>query len=145
VPEAGSACAPAGAGCGYSLQPNACGATDCNCLAGAWSCGPTCPIFDAGADGGWQRCMSDTDCGPSFACAYSVARSCTAVGVCLPVVVCAGNGKQPSYCGCDGGGFVRRCDLPAGYAQAPVLSGAYPPCSTGDAGSTSDAADASTE
>lgn len=140
APEAGTACNPSGLECGYSLQPNPCGAANCNCQGGVWSCGPTCALSgDASVDAGWQRCGSDGDCGPNYACAYSIARSCTAVGVCLPLASCGGAGKQPTYCGCDGGAFVRRCDLPWGYSQAPVLSGVYPPCVRPDAG------DASTE
>jgi hypothetical protein len=48
VPQTGSACTAAGAYCGYSNQPNPCGADNCYCQGGAWTCGPTC-IFDAGA------------------------------------------------------------------------------------------------
>jgi hypothetical protein len=47
LPESGSACTAAGAYCGYSNQPNPCGADNCYCQGGAWSCGPTC-IFEAG-------------------------------------------------------------------------------------------------
>src|SRR5580658_6263852 len=47
VPQNGSACTAAGAYCGYSNQPNPCGADNCYCQGGAWSCGPTC-VFDAG-------------------------------------------------------------------------------------------------
>lgn len=105
--------------------------------------GDAAPIDAAG-----QPCRSDGDCGPNYACAYAIVLSCAAAGVCVQVTPCGGSGKQPTYCGCDGGGFVRRCDLPGGYSQAPVFSGAYPPCSpvdSGDASSEGDAADASAE
>jgi hypothetical protein len=103
---------------------------------------------DAPTNAAGQPCRSDGDCGPNYACAYAIVLSCTAAGVCVRVTPCGGSGKQPTYCGCDGGGFVRSCGLPSGYSQAPVFFGAYPPCSpldSGDASSEGDAADAGAE
>jgi len=50
LPKAGGACTPAGAECGYSNIANGCGAADCYCQGGAWSCGPTC-VTEAGLSG----------------------------------------------------------------------------------------------
>ncbi len=64
---------------------------------------------------------------------------------------CGGAGRQPTYCGCDGGGVLGTCDLP-GYVTGPVQSlcaidgggswsaacvpcGAGGPCICSDAGS----------
>ena len=48
VPQSGSACTAAGATCGYVTSASACdGSMDCYCQGGAWSCGPTCALFDA--------------------------------------------------------------------------------------------------
>ena len=47
LPQTGSACTPEGAYCGYVTSTNACGADNCYCKAGAWSCGPSCIIGDA--------------------------------------------------------------------------------------------------
>jgi hypothetical protein len=149
LPQTGSACTPEGAECGYATSTNTCGADNCYCQSGTWSCEPSCIILmeDAGADAAGLVCRSDSDCRPNYACAYPVNESCAAAGVCVPVTACGGAGKQPTYCGCDGGGFVRRCDLPGGYSQAPVLSSAYPPCtaSGGDASAEGHVADASIE
>lgn len=43
--------------CSYSGQPNPCGASECNCQRGAWSCGPTC-VIEAG-DGNADATSSD--------------------------------------------------------------------------------------
>jgi hypothetical protein len=112
-------------------------------VVGACSSGSDAPTIAAG-----QPCRSDGDCGPNYACAYAIVQSCTAAGVCVRVTPCGGSGKQQAYCGCDGGGLVRSCELPGGYSQAPVFSGAYPPCSPLDSGGASsevDAADAGAE
>jgi hypothetical protein len=87
LPETGSTCTAAGAYCGYTTMTNACGAANCYCQGGAWSCGPTCIIdasFDASADAeSVVACTSVDDCvsnGPvgstvfcclDKACAYS--------------------------------------------------------------------------
>jgi hypothetical protein len=39
--------------CGYTTSTNSCGADNCYCQNGTWSCGPTCSILlDAAADSG---------------------------------------------------------------------------------------------
>ena len=52
LPETASACGPEGAECGYVTSTNSCGAANCDCRSGTWSCGPSCAIAtdDAGAD-----------------------------------------------------------------------------------------------
>jgi hypothetical protein len=50
LPHTGSACTAAGAQCGYATSTNACGAANCYCQGGAWSCGPTCVIGDSSVD-----------------------------------------------------------------------------------------------
>jgi hypothetical protein len=150
----------------FTSQPGGvCGGPQCKCpdyvvpTSGPFTVdnpNDTCAAeFDAGPEVGTSdaaderatapRCGSDSDCGPNYACAYPSDGSCSAAGVCVPVTPCGGNGKQPTYCGCDGGSFLRRCDLPGGYSQAPVFASAYPPCSTWDAGTTSDTTDAGAE
>jgi hypothetical protein len=54
LPQTGSSCTPEGAECGYTTSTNACGAQNCDCKGGTWSCGATCVIDDAsaGADTG---------------------------------------------------------------------------------------------
>jgi hypothetical protein len=47
LPPTGAACATEGAECGYPTSTNACGAENCSCEGGAWTCGPTCAIGDA--------------------------------------------------------------------------------------------------
>jgi hypothetical protein len=71
LPQTGSACTPEGAECGYVTSTNACGADNCYCKAGAWSCGPSSCIIDAdtgtgtdaGTDGGGGADVA-TDSGP---------------------------------------------------------------------------------
>jgi hypothetical protein len=52
LPQTGSACTPEGAECGYATSTNTCGADNCYCQSGTWSCGPSCIILmeDAGVD-----------------------------------------------------------------------------------------------
>ena len=50
LPGAGDACSAEGAYCGYTTETNPCGAANCYCQGGSWSCGPTC-VFEAGAGG----------------------------------------------------------------------------------------------
>ena len=81
-----------------------------------------------------QYCVTDTACTMGQACGYLVDGGCSAAGICVPLSACGGAGKQPTYCGCDGIGFVRTCGLPDGYAQAPIGPGLpYERCSL-DAG-----------
>jgi hypothetical protein len=89
LPETGSPCSPESAYCGYTTSTNPCGADNCDCQGGAWSCGPTCVLFpaeDASSDAADQHapgvaCTSVGDCtntalGTAWccldhACAYS--------------------------------------------------------------------------
>jgi hypothetical protein len=120
VPQSGSACAAAGAYCGYSDQPNPCGADNCYCERGVWTCGPTCVIdasvslqdaadanvdLDAGsfvdaAPPGF--CVSKTCAQLGFTCGVN-SDGCGNViqcGTCMGSDFCGGGG--PSVCG-DGG------------------------------------------
>jgi hypothetical protein len=105
---------------------------------------------DAGvSDAGYEPC-NDGACGPTFVCEYPIADGCYAKGICVPQRGCGGAGKQPTYCGCDGGGVLGTCDL-RGYVTGPVQSlfaidgggswsaacvpcGAGGPCACSDAG-----------
>jgi hypothetical protein len=95
--------------------------------------------FPVESDGG-SYAACDGSCGPDALCAYLVDAGCSAAGVCVPLNGFGpGCGRAPSYCGCDGTGFVGRCDLPTGYVPAPVERGPYPACRVtcpgrGDAG-----------
>jgi hypothetical protein len=54
LPPNASACGAEGAQCGYVTATNPCGAANCYCRGGAWTCGPTCavpPAADASTDG----------------------------------------------------------------------------------------------
>jgi hypothetical protein len=84
--------------------------------------GSSVPFLDAAA------CASDGGCGANFVCAYSSAAACGATGVCVPATQNAGACRVPTFCGCDGGSVLGRCDLPVGYTPAPVLSDVFPPC-----------------
>ena len=76
---------------------------------------------DGGAlDASYPPC-TDGLCGPGFVCEYPMADGCNATGVCVPFMSCGGAGKQPTYCGCDGGGVLGTCDVP-GYVAGPVQS-----------------------
>jgi hypothetical protein len=53
LPETDTSCSTEGVECGYVTTTNPCGAADCDCRSGAWSCDPTCtiaPIPDAGPE-----------------------------------------------------------------------------------------------
>jgi hypothetical protein len=63
LPQTGSACTPAGAECGYTTSTNACGADNCYCQSGVWTCGPSCIIGDASASAD-TGADSATDSGP---------------------------------------------------------------------------------
>lgn len=74
LPETGTSCAVANVECGYTTSTNPCGAANCYCQNGTWSCGPSCAIFDAGADVEVTACASPGDCygpiptGPAVTC-----------------------------------------------------------------------------
>jgi len=95
LPEAGRACALAGVECRYTKSTSACGVA-CDCLGGAWSCGPTCAIVvedaSAASDGG----VSD---------AGSYGADCIAAGgqCVLGNYICAVPGP-PETCGSGPGG-----------------------------------------
>lgn len=48
LPGPGQECSPEGAYCGFTTETNPCGAAECDCQKGTWSCGPTCE-YEAGA------------------------------------------------------------------------------------------------
>ncbi|MDP9151150.1 MAG: hypothetical protein M3O36_14570 [Myxococcota bacterium] len=92
------------------------------------------PMTDA-FDPTGAPCGSNGDCGdPSFACAYAIADSCAAKGVCQRLHVSNGCASGV-HCACDGT-LTHGCDLPTGYAHNPVKQGDF----CGDAG-TADAPD----
>jgi hypothetical protein len=55
IPTSGTSCnvpapsSPTGAAaeCGYATETNECGAVNCYCEKGTWTCGPTCALVDA--------------------------------------------------------------------------------------------------
>jgi hypothetical protein len=113
------------------------------------------PVNRAGgaSDAGYPPCIGGT-CGPNLVCEYPIADGCSAKGICVPQRGCGGSGKQPTCCGCDGGGVLGTCDLP-GYVTGSVQSffaidgggswsaacvpcGAGGPCICSDAGSFPD-------
>ncbi|MGD0674040.1 MAG: hypothetical protein ABSC94_01395 [Polyangiaceae bacterium] len=47
LPPADAACATPAAYCGYTTPTNVCGAANCDCQDGWWTCGPTCAIDSA--------------------------------------------------------------------------------------------------
>jgi hypothetical protein len=90
LPETGSACTPEGAECGYSNVANACGADNCYCEGGAWSCGPTCAI-EASTDGGFD---GGTEASGPAACVASGGKCVQGVAFCANV----GPGATPKSC-----------------------------------------------
>ena len=72
------------------------------------------------SDASYAPC-NDGRCGPNLVCEYPIADGCYAKGLCVPERGCGGAAKQPTYCGCDGGGVLGTCDLP-GYVTGPVQS-----------------------
>jgi hypothetical protein len=61
IPEMGSVCTLAGEECGYAKSSDACGVA-CDCLGGAWTCGPTCLVEASVAV---EEASADADTGAS--------------------------------------------------------------------------------
>jgi hypothetical protein len=66
-------------------------------------------------------------------CGYPIDGGCEAAGTCFPLnpevaLTC----KAYNLCGCQGIGYLARCDLPTGYSQEPSAGG-YLACGS-DAG-----------
>jgi hypothetical protein len=84
------------------------------------------------ASSGYPPCTSS--CDSHSECAYPIADGCHAKGVCVPlpfpVPPCPAG---PAYCGCNGSLVYGQCDLPAGYAPAPVVSASMIPLGAGNA------------
>jgi len=106
---------------------------------GAGAGGSVATIDDGGLLG--APCRRVSDCGFGRTCGYKVSDGCSAQGVCVgmtPPIGQAACGALVSYCSCDGVTTVTAgCTFAAGYAPAPVMSGAFA-CPT-DAGSGADA------
>jgi hypothetical protein len=126
----------------------------CSCVNDRWTCNDcsmgtgVCFLAndasaDARSDGaveGGEPCTEGT-CGTDLVCEYPMADGCSARGVCVPMKSCGGAGRQPTYCGCDGGSVLGTCDL-RGYVTGPVQSflaldgGSSWSCKPCDAGGT---------
>jgi hypothetical protein len=107
---------------GLLASQDACGATTSNGPeAGGDAVLEADSMGDGGKSGGTHSPCAHGACGPNLVCEYPVAAGCSAEGVCVPFTPCGGAGKQPTYCGCDGGGVLGTCDVP-GYVTGPVQS-----------------------
>jgi hypothetical protein len=62
-------------------------------------------------------------CTAAEICAYPLDAGCDAAGVCVPLNASAPPCKAYNLCGCNGIVFLGRCDVPAGYSQAPSVGG----------------------
>lgn len=75
LPETGRPCSPENAYCGYTTSTNPCGADNCYCQGGAWTCGPTCVIsLDSGgqpSDAGTPESGSPSDGGGDGSLRYA--------------------------------------------------------------------------
>jgi hypothetical protein len=92
LPQNGIACTPTGAACGYITPANACGAANCYCQGGTWTCEPTCIILgdsgaDAGADAAGDACAASGCNGSCISGAHNVSHvvdGCLVWQCCVP-------------------------------------------------------------
>jgi hypothetical protein len=105
LPQTGRVCAAEGAYCGYSNVANECGADNCYCQGGAWSCGPTCiidasAVDDGGSDGG---CGADANCPADYTC-FEDGGVWRCPGNSSPSPACPPGAGSGASCDYDGGG-----------------------------------------
>jgi hypothetical protein len=67
-----------------------------------------------------DACGSDSDCGSSQRCMYSIADGCSATRTCQDNPTGPFCALVVTYCGCDGNEVGVFCSDPDGYARAPV-------------------------
>ncbi len=154
-PETGNSCPSAGMECGYSGQPNACGASNCYCQGGLWNCEPTC-IIDASVSA--EAALDLGDGGPGALICYGgclcFAGDACPVG-CYPSRIEQPDGSASEFCSsgivtCAPGGVAWSVGMPTDKCGAGTPTyvdggpdGAF--CCLGGAGSAGEGGDASAE